>query len=222
MTWFFKVMVTLFLLLTTTTLWALELVSPPQYTEVHPGDIITIVVKPSPGEQISTVYFDTYSGQVDAPPYEYRYTVGPNELGDVIVSMVAAKPASQGPFATNHDAVSSLLDLHLKSALLSTVKVQSLRAEFTSDKIRFYLDKDKVTGNYIPDAERLRVYGMYSDGIERDVSLATTGTTYTSSDASVLTVSIDGLMAALKPGKVQITITSGGKKLVQDATVFSK
>jgi hypothetical protein len=200
---------------------ALELVSPAQYTEVHPGDTILIVVKPSPGELIGRVFFDYFHGEVISPPYEYRFTVGSNQLGDITVTMSAMKADSLGPFATDDDAFSSDVDLHLKSTLSSTIKIQSLRASYASDKIRFYLEKDKATGDYIPDTGQLRVYAMYSDGVERNVS-SSAGTIYTSSDKTVLSISVDGLMTALKPGQVQITVKNGDKKLVQDATVFSK
>ncbi len=218
-----KIIISLVLLImTSSSAGALELVSPAQYTAVHPGDTIMIVVKPSPGELIGRVFFDYFHGEVISPPYEYRYTVGPNQLGDITVTMSAMKADSLGPFATDNDAFSSDVDLHLRSTLPSTVKIQRIWAEYTSDKIRFYLDKDKKTGNYLPDAERLRVYAMYSDGVERDVSSASASTTYKSSDETVLTLSADGLMTALKPGQVQITITNGDKKIVKNATVLPK
>jgi hypothetical protein len=153
------------------------------------------------------------------PPYEYSYKIGPNQLGAIVISIMALKPETAGPFATVDDEFSSEKELHLNSTLASTVKIQNLRAKFIRDEITFYLKQDNATGNYLPRTERLRVYAMYSDGVERDVSYASAGTTYTSSDASVLTINAEGLMTALKPGNVKITVTSGGKNIIKDATI---
>jgi hypothetical protein len=198
---------------------AFEITSPSQYTEVHPRDVVLIKVQLSPGEQVSGIYFDTFAKEITSPHYEYQYKIGPNQLGNIVVTIIAIKPESEGPFATADDAFASTAALHLKSTLPSTAKIQSLRADSDFNPIFFSIKKDMSSGNYIQKTSELRVYAKYSDGIERSASSASTGTTYSSSDEKILTIDANGLMAALSPGKVKITIKNGDYMIVLDATI---
>jgi len=54
------------------------------------------------------------------------------------------------------------------------------------------------------------VTGYYKDDIDRDLTLAATGTTYESSNVNVATVSIDGLVTSVDFGSCTITASNGG------------
>lgn len=152
-------------------LWALELISPPQNTVVHPGDTVTIKVVPSLGERIGRVYFDGLFGtKVDAPPYEYKYVVGPQDIGNIKIDIFAMKPESDGPFASPDAQFSSEVVLKLISTLPSTVTLQSIQA---SPKLMFLYklpegsDPDDVR---FAEMKSLSVSGLYSDGVKREIT----------------------------------------------------
>jgi hypothetical protein len=69
---------------------------------------------------------------------------------------------------------------------------------------------------------QIYVQGIYSDGVERDLRAAQTGTTYVSSNEKVVTVSADGLAIAVGPGTAQIAVRNGDKKFVLDVVVKPK
>jgi hypothetical protein len=60
--------------------------------------------------------------------------------------------------------------------------------------------------------ERLYVKGRYADDVEQDVSSSAAGTTYASSNVSVVSVDREGLCTVLAPGIAIITIANGGAR----------
>ena len=57
---------------------------------------------------------------------------------------------------------------------------------------------------------QLAVTGHYSDGSERDLTAASTGTTYNSAAAAVATAGADGLVTAIGNGTTDVTVANGG------------
>ena len=66
-------------------------------------------------------------------------------------------------------------------------------------------------------AEQLRVKGHYAKGVERDLSSSASGTTYVSSNASVVSVDPDGVLTVLGNGLAVVTIENSG---VRDFAAF--
>jgi hypothetical protein len=199
-------------------LWAFEIVSPAQNTIVHPGDTVLIRVQLSPGEVVGGFYFDAFHAFIEMPPYEYHYKIGPNQLGDIVIPILAIKPRASGPFATANEAVSSELELHLKSTLSSTVKILSYSVEPPAH-FALHITAPDAQGNIDADQEQIAVYAVYSDGIKREISRAVDGTSYSSNNKTVVKVSADGLATAVGPGTANITIRNGSYKAVIDVLV---
>ena len=65
--------------------------------------------------------------------------------------------------------------------------------------------------------EQLRVKGHYAKGVERDLSSSASGTTFVSSNASVVSVDPDGVCTVMANGLAVITIENGG---VRDFVAF--
>src|SRR5690606_27752213 len=61
----------------------------------------------------------------------------------------------------------------------------------------------------IAEARQLGLYGLYSDSVWRDIHSASTGTTYTSLNTSIATVSGDGLVTAKGIGETTIRVRYG-------------
>jgi hypothetical protein len=57
--------------------------------------------------------------------------------------------------------------------------------------------------------QQLTITGVLSDGTEYDITRSELGTTYSVGDSSVITVTKDGFLKALKTGKTVITISNG-------------
>jgi hypothetical protein len=199
-------------------IWAFQITSPPQYTEVHPGDVVLIRVELSPGETVGGIYFDTFSKFISNPPYEYQYKIGPDQLGTINIAVIAIKPASEGPFASADNAVASTADLYLKSTLSSSVKVTSYSVDPPAH-FALLLKPTAIPDKYKATQEQISVYGLYSDGIKREIARAVDGSTYSSSDEKIVTVSIDGLATAVGLGKAKITVRNGSFKTIIDVLV---
>lgn len=63
----------------------------------------------------------------------------------------------------------------------------------------------------VGDSEHLLVTGTFGDLRERDITLASFGTTYTSSNPAVVTVSADGLLTATGEGTATVQIANSGE-----------
>lgn len=107
-------------------------------------------------------------------------------------------------------AVGRLLDdkvvesqLQILVTLPSTVTLLGMRVR--DDQKYLFMD----TGG----KRKIRLYGQYSDGIERDVSSSATGTTYTSSDEKIAVADSNGLVTAVAPGTAKITIKNGKNEI---------
>ncbi len=70
----------------------------------------------------------------------------------------------------------------------------------------FYVSPTKVP------SQQLQLTGFYSDGTQLDLTSSVTGTTYTSSNTAVVTVTADGLAQMVAPGLAIITGSNGGIK----------
>lgn len=65
----------------------------------------------------------------------------------------------------------------------------------------------------------LPVVGLYTDGIVRPISLASTGTTYESSDEAIVKVHPNGVLRLMGNGKATITVRNSGKEATLDVLI---
>ncbi|MFM8541298.1 MAG: PKD domain-containing protein [Nitrospira sp.] len=65
----------------------------------------------------------------------------------------------------------------------------------------------------------LPVIGSFTDGIERKISAPASGTTYQSSDETVIRILADGLLQIVGNGKTVVTVTNRGKQATLDVFV---
>lgn len=69
--------------------------------------------------------------------------------------------------------------------------------------------------------EPIRLIGTFSDGTKRNCSSVKLGSTYTSSDASVVAVDENGGATCLKQGTAVITARYGGREVHADVKVYA-
>lgn len=71
-----------------------------------------------------------------------------------------------------------------------------------------------VPGTGGAETSRLSVTGVYAGDIERDLTLASLGTNYTSSDPSVATVSAEGVVSSVGIGAAYVTVEHRGVRAI--------
>ena len=122
-------------------------------------------------------------------PAEFTVNLPDDVIGHEV--LVAVAKVSDGTVA-----ISAPIGIEVRRTAL----IESLQLEETSLTL------------LLPGHEQLRVTGMYSDGILRDVTNSALGTTYTSSDESIVVVSQDGLLMAKAPGAAIVTARNGASE----------
>lgn len=187
---------------------ALEITSPPDGTEVAPGDTITVVVTPAPDTTFAQVIIIGegpigFSEVKTAQPFDFSLTIPANiRLGTYQLTASGAT----GP-GTGVDSSPITLRVEKPGPVLQ-LSVQPTQIHFESE------------GEQMP----LRVIGTFSDGTT-DIT-ESSRTTYTSNDVDVAKVSETGVVTAvgpLPPGTTEVTteiVVSHGDQSVVVPVIF--
>jgi hypothetical protein len=83
-----------------------------------------------------------------------------------------------------------------------------------SSNVFLYLGMDQG------DSEHLEVIGIYAGVKRRDLHLGAVGTTYTTANPLVATVSVDGIVQAIGRGHTIVTVRNGDKRALSGVTVY--
>ncbi len=126
-------------------------------------------------------------------PYEFTVFLPGDVLGQTTFVAVAE-------FTDGTIAISEPVNVNVRRNLA----IESLQLGATSRAL--------MIGN--PD--QLYVQALFADGILRDVTRSTLGTTYTSGDDAILSVSQDGILSGRNPGTTTVTARNGAA----EATTF--
>jgi hypothetical protein len=170
---------------------AFEILAPAPGAVVRPGAVVTFRARLGPGEIAEEVSFLTDDGATRAPlvaagEYEAQVRIPVEAVGPDIV--VALAVLSGGGAAIAQAEI--VVDPGPLRGLLASV-----RSLFT------------FGGEIAP----IRVSGVFSDGVERDLMAADRGTTYSSSNPAVAAVDASGLVQARHTGIATITVTNRGR-----------
>ena len=152
------------------------------------GTPLQITATPLPGVDVRSVLIsvgDT-SAVLNAAPFSTSLNLPPSVAGDVPLVVIA------------RDASNRVQILRRTIFVRPGSSLQSLR-----------VTPAPVTLTSLGSARQLHVFGLYSDGIEREISSARAGTTYASDNSSVATVDANGLVTAVGSGNVIISISNG-------------
>ena len=176
------------------TVRALDIVTPSPNSVVQPGAMITVKVAPSGGEQLGQVAFATSDGVTTAAPgvFEAAVRVPIDAVGPEV--MIAQATLVGGGFDVE------VLQLTADPGPLVELSVSSPSGL-------------SVIGQIFA----LQVTGLFKDGVTRDLTHPDRGTTYQSSNDSVLGVDPTGLIQARSHGTAQLLVSSRG--LAKTATV---
>lgn len=177
----------------------LRILSPVDGTQVTPGTSIEVAVTPDPGVQLELlgVMAATSSVIVDRP--------APGQ-SPLLVQLPIPADASGAIelLAFGFDASGELL-------ISNSVQLGvALEVELVSVRI---LDRNPFLFG-AGDVRQVRVVGLYSDGIERDITLSAAGTEYLSSSPAVFEVQGDGYIVSRGAGRATLVARN---RLVQDS-----
>lgn len=169
---------------------ALHIVSPAAGATVHAGEQITVTMALDAGETATEVGLLTDGHAVPATPANGVYT-----------AQIQVPGGSVGP------------DLFVAYALLSGGGTLLAEAEVTVDAgpLRSLLAPSLPRLTAAGQVASIDVRGVFEDGIVRDLSSPEVGTTFSSSDSTVLAVHPAGILQARANGVATLTVTSFGR-----------
>jgi hypothetical protein len=169
----------------------------------------------------------TVAATVD-PPLSFALEIAENCQGPVTYTINASEPSVVSTGSIMIGADDAFQTVHLTilgpgATTLSTTNDQGCEdyaATITVHALQFIsmrlADAVMLTGA----AQQAIVQGIFGPAGPRDVSAGSTGTTYTVQPSGVVEVSEDGLVSAVGPGFVQITVTNGGSPAFGFVTVI--
>ena len=154
-----------------------------------PGDTINVSVETT-GTVNKVLIICNFDGEiVETPPYTYSLNIPLDYLGELII----------GAAGINDD---EFLD--------DDYIIVSVVTSSTVDNINL------IPEDYLPlyknETYEILVLGAFSDGITRDITSPLTGSIYMSSDTSIATVSVDGIIETKDIGTTNIIVTNNVSK----------
>jgi hypothetical protein len=167
---------------------SLRFVTPAPGAMVHSGRSVDVTMDTEPPGSLSALLLVS-RGSVDFRtngPFTFRVAIPTNAAGPQ--TLVAVGKDVQGALLTNE-----IVLVAQPAAILDSLTV------FPAS---FQLQLPGVT-------EPLLVLGNYRDGVARDLTAGATGTTYTSGDPTIVSVSADGLLEPRSNGHTVITVRNG-------------
>lgn len=192
--------------------FAFEIVEPTEMQVYEVGTKINIVVKPSPGDKIISVGVG-----FDEIPF--------NSLKEVFArEFPISSDAIPGELEFKVDTLSDTRDVVSQTRKIKVILPRSVNLESLEiDPVFLYLQKLPIESELndirIYGTERIGVAGVYSDGYKRDIAPSSSGTTYRSSNESIVIVDTEGLAEAKAPGQAKIFVSNSGKEISIDVIV---
>lgn len=179
--------------------FALEVLSPSPQTVVPAGSVVTVTVGPSAGETLQNAFVGTSDEIVQG-------AAGP-QPGTFVLQVRVPKDAVGPTFMLAAADVADGLSTAVVRFIADPGPLQEL-----------IVTASPVLGG-IGEVRRVRVRGVFADGVTRELSAGQTGTTYTTTNGAVLGVDPSGLMQARARGTAQIVVTN--RHVVSGVTVTS-
>ncbi|MEX2498033.1 MAG: hypothetical protein WD397_04060 [Wenzhouxiangellaceae bacterium] len=174
--------------------------SPEDGQAVAAGSSITVTVEPAGSFEANRVMLLSKVGVrvLERGPFEFELEVPEDHLGALELS--ATGEDESGNFATADPII--------------------VMVEASSELVALDLSPDEVYLNGINDRRQLRVTGEYGDGVSRDLTGPATGTTFSSADPAIATVSDNGILRPRSNGVTTVIASNGGLQVSMRAEVL--
>ena len=135
----------------------------------------------------------------DTPPFTTTLDIPEDAVGDVLV-------LAAGVDAAGAIGYSGIVTIHVQAGSA----LDSLEA----------MDATPILFG-VGDSRSLAIVGHFDDGVLRDVTSPTAGTTYASADPGIVTVSDSGLLTAVAPGETEVVVENAGVSTTVAVTVLA-
>ena len=188
MTWPRLVLGTLIALITPGVAAAAQILSPTAQTIVRSGAVVTVTVGPAAGEVLSAASVATSAESADGVPGSQAGTFD----AQVHIPLGAAGP-------TIITAIATLASGRLSLAFVQVVADPGALQQLVVGGPRVFTTIGQIGS--------LSVAGIFADGVPRSVPLAEQGTTYSSTNPTILAVDTAGHVQARSRGTAQIVVT---------------
>ncbi len=172
-----------------------NLISPAAGAIFAPGDTINIVVELTPPLTVANTVGATLAGLTHVSA---AWTTGLRFSATFVVP-----PAITGPLTITPDFTDTSGNYFAGTPVVVGIKPAGTPESIALQRHDFLLTPGA-------SSQQLYLNGTYADGSVLDLTSSLTGTTYTTTNPSVVTVSSDGLMQIIGPGFAVITAKNGG------------
>lgn len=177
---------------------ALIITAPQENQVVDAGSSIDVIVRPDAGEQWAKVLLAVFPMSYNTVAGEYKETIEipKDALGNVAITVLAVDQTGR--------------EVELQRNIIAKLPPNVVLQSISVNK-KFMLLYKLPAGSAQEDIQRiesrqLSVSGVYSDGVERELTAGASGTIYKSSNEKVVTVSLDGKVTAQGFGNTTITV----------------
>ena len=166
----------------------LIITSPEEGKVFSPGDTVTVEVSYD-GQLKYGIYFlsqDGSTGVDDSAPYEFQFQIDEEYIGSMLIVVWAVNEEG----GTEEGGVEISIETKDKPESISITPSGPVYIERGSEVM-------------------LYVEGTYPDGVTRDITSHVAGTSYSSADSSIASVTEDGVITAVSVGETTITVENG-------------
>ncbi len=166
----------------------IKIVEPENGTEFHSGEELDVVVEPVEDFVLKEVLIVTpfKVETILSTPFSAKFSIPNDAIGSISI-LASGK---------------NLKDQFVEDELTINVQPNATLEFLKANPPKLYLrERDQM---------QISVKGVYSDGVERDISDEGLGTTYKSDDLSIVTVDTNGLVKIQGVGDATITILNSG------------
>lgn len=171
----------------------------------HPGDIVDVLIRPLDGVALEHLTVTAKLG--DRAFGDDSLSPGIPVGSGILSNRIQIPKDFVGSATIIALGIDNNGDYDLQKRVINVVpsqdsSIQSIRVSSDSGDTDLLISQLSVP-------QPLKVSGVYSDGVERDVTAADTGTSYGTSDSSVALVDAEGGVTAVANGAADITVMNG-------------
>jgi len=197
---------------------ALEITYPTEGETLTAGSQLTIIVKPALGEKWETVLLGIYPMSYDSIKNEYSYTLTiPKNLSGYITDTIVI--AADGTGKVVELKRNFFVQMPPDVVLQGIVAGSNIVSGSTLVLLRKMPEGSSPTDIENYEKAELSVTGIYSDGVNRGLTSSASGTTYSSSDETIVKVNSEGKVTAQGIGRAKITVRNGNYSATVDIIV---
>ena len=166
----------------------LNITSPVEGTVFSPGNTVTVEVTYD-GQPKNGIYFMSQDGSIgvdDSAPYEFQFQIDEEFIGSMLIAV----------WAVNEEG--GIEEGRVEISIETDDKPESITITPSGP---LYIERGTEVMLYVE--------GTYPDGVTRDITSHAVGTSYSSADSSIASVTENGVITAVAVGETTITVENG-------------